>query len=77
MNANAQEILAAALNLSDDDRLEVVEALVVSFQTEGGPPFDESWREVIQRRTAELQSGQVTSIPWSEVKRTAREAVGG
>ena len=69
MNASAQKVLTAALNLSDDDRLEVVEVLVVSFQTEGGPPFDESWREVIQRRSAELQSGRVTSIPWSEVKR--------
>ena len=42
MNAHAEQVLAAALKLPDDDRLELVEALVVSFQAEEGPPFDES-----------------------------------
>jgi putative addiction module component (TIGR02574 family) len=77
MNANAEQVLAEALKLPDDDRLELVEALVVSFQVEAGWPFDESWRAVIHRRAAELESGQVTSVPWSEVKRQAREALGG
>lgn len=41
------------------------------------PPFDESWREVIQQRSAELRSGQVTPVPWEEVKRQAREKADG
>ncbi len=77
MNPTAEQVLTAALGLPDDDRLEVVEALIVSFQAPDGPPFDESWREVIERRSAELKSGQVTAVPWAEVKRQAREAVGG
>lgn len=43
------------------------------FQPHDQPPFDESWREVIQRRSAELRSGRVTPVPWAEVKRQARE----
>jgi putative addiction module component (TIGR02574 family) len=77
MNATAEQLLNAALALPDDDRLEFAEALIASFQPSDRPPFDESWREVIRRRSAELRSGQVTAIPWEEVKRQAREKTGG
>ncbi len=72
-----EEVLTAALALPDDDRLELVEALIASLQPADRPPFDESWREVIRRRSAELRSGAVTPIPWDEVKRQAREKAGG
>jgi len=77
VDSTAEQVLTAALDLSDDERLELVEALIVSFQPADVPPFDESWCEVIRRRSAELKSGQVISVPWAEVKRQAREAVGG
>jgi putative addiction module component (TIGR02574 family) len=77
MIPTAEQVLTAALGLADDDRLELVEALIDSFQSPDQPPFDESWREVIRRRSAELGSGHVTPVPWAEVKRRAREAAGG
>ncbi len=77
MTPTAEQVLTAALDLADDDRLELVEALIVSFQPPDQPPFDESWREVIRRRSDELGSGRVTPVPWAEVKRRAREAAGG
>lgn len=77
MNATMENLLNTALTLPDQDRLELVEALIASLQPEDRPPFDESWREVIQRRSAELRSGQVTPVPWAEVKRQAREKAGG
>ncbi len=77
MTPTAEQVLTAALDLPDDDRLELVEALIVSFQPLDQPPFDESWREVIRRRSAELRSGQVVPVPWTEVKQRAREATGG
>jgi putative addiction module component (TIGR02574 family) len=77
MNAAGEEVLNAALALPDEDRLEVVEALIVSLQPADRPPFDESWREIIRRRSAELESGQVVGVPWAEVKRQAREKAGG
>ena len=70
-------LLNAALALPEDERIEFVEALISSLQPEGKPPFDESWGEVIRRRSAELRSGQVTPVPWAEVKRRAREKAGG
>jgi putative addiction module component (TIGR02574 family) len=77
MNPTAEQLLSAALALPEDDRLEIVEALIVSLQPGDKPPFDESWREVIRRRSAELRSGKVTAIPWEEVKRQAQEQAGG
>lgn len=73
MNSDAERVLTAALELPDDDRLEIVEALIGSFQASGQPPFDETWRVVIGRRSAELADGSATATPWAEVKRRVRE----
>jgi putative addiction module component (TIGR02574 family) len=77
MSSDAERVLTAALDLPDDERMELVEALIVSFQTPDQPPFDETWREVIERRSSELETGSVTGMPWAEVKRRAREVTGG
>jgi putative addiction module component (TIGR02574 family) len=69
---NLDQVLTAALALPDGDRVELVEAILASLQPEDRPPFDESWRPVIERRSQELQSGSVAGIPWSDVKRHAR-----
>jgi putative addiction module component (TIGR02574 family) len=77
MSAATKQLLDAALALSDDERLEFVEALAASLHPEDRPPFDESWREVIERRSAELRSGRVVPIPWNQVRSQARESLGG
>ena len=74
---STEQLFEGALSLSDADRVELVEALIASLQPDDRPPFDESWREVIQRRSKELRSGEVIPIPWAEVKRQAREKADG
>ena len=73
MIVTAEELLDAALTLSVGDRVELVAALIASLLPADRPPFDESWREVVLRRSAELEAGQVQSIPWAEVERQGRE----
>jgi putative addiction module component (TIGR02574 family) len=68
-----EQLLDAALALPDGDRLELVEPVIASLHPEDRPPLDESWREIMQRRSAQLRCGQVTSVLWAEVKRQARE----
>jgi len=80
MTSSTDQLINAALALPDGDRVELVEAVLASLQAADRPPFDESWREVILRRSAELRSGQTAPVPWSEVKRppeggASREAV--
>jgi putative addiction module component (TIGR02574 family) len=77
MNVAAVQLLNSALALSDSDRAELADTIFASLQSSDQSPFDESWREVIQRRSAELDSGSVIGVPWEEVKRQAREPTGG
>jgi putative addiction module component (TIGR02574 family) len=64
-----------AMALPEEERLELIEALIASLHADGQPPFDESWREVIQRRSEELAAGAVKPVPWSEVKQRARSRI--
>lgn len=77
MELTTQELFDTVLSLPDGERVELVEALIASFRPEDKLPFDEAWRPVIERRSAELRSGQVRPVPWAEVKRAARERAGG
>lgn len=72
MTPTVENVISDALTLPNGDRVEIVEAILASLRPEDRPPFDESWREEIRRRAAELRSGEVTGIPWSEVKAQAR-----
>jgi putative addiction module component (TIGR02574 family) len=72
MSSNVEHVLSDALALPNGDRVELVEAILASLRPDDRPPFDESWREVILRRSEELQSGKVSGVPWSEVKKRAR-----
>ena len=77
MNSSVDSVLNAALTLPDGDRVELVEAILASLQPEDRPPFDESWRETIARRSAELEAGSVNPVSWSDVKQRARGQAGG
>lgn len=77
MNSTMDNVLHSALALSSGDRIELVEAIVASLRPEDRPPFDESWREVIRRRSAEMQSSAVQGVPWNEVKARSRGQAGG
>jgi putative addiction module component (TIGR02574 family) len=77
MNSTTEQLFTAVLELPDEDRLELTEALIASLRPADQPPFDAAWGEVIRRRSAELRSGQVKPVSWSEVKRQAREQTSG
>ena len=51
MTQTAEQLLISALELPDADRLELIEALIDSVDSPDRPPFDESWREVIRKRS--------------------------
>ena len=76
MSPTSEQLLNAALALPNAERLELVEALIVSLQPEDEPPFDAGWREAIETRAAELRSGEVSPVPWEQVKQQSREKLG-
>ncbi len=72
----------AALSLSVKERDKLVTKLIHSLD-EGIPgevvsqeEHWEAWRVEIERRVREVDSGEVQTIPWEEVKRKARELLG-
>jgi putative addiction module component (TIGR02574 family) len=71
MSPSGEQLLQAALALPEEDRVELVEALIAAFDQGEERPFDDSWLPIIQKRSAEYDAGTVQPVPWSEVKERA------
>ena len=77
MIANTEQIVAAALALPEDDRLELADRLIESLD---GPPDDDverAWADEIARRLEEVRSGKVVTVPWEEVRKRLQEDADG
>jgi putative addiction module component (TIGR02574 family) len=70
MSPGAEQVLQAALTLPEEERLELIDALLAA-DAERGRRLDDRWLAEVRRRSAELDARQATPIPWSEVKERA------
>lgn len=68
MNEPASEIARRALELPDEERTELVTVLLDSLRPELEPEESARWDAELRRRSAELASGAVSGVPWSEVR---------
>jgi putative addiction module component (TIGR02574 family) len=68
MSRDAGEILKEALALPPETRAALADYLWDSLDAEVDPDVEESWRQEIRRRIAQLDSGAVAAIPWSEAR---------
>ena len=76
MSRGVQEILLAARGVVRRGALQLVAALIAALDERGLRPFDDSWLEETQRRSAEYAAGEDQPIPWAEVKERARGSPG-
>jgi putative addiction module component (TIGR02574 family) len=77
MAASKDDIFRNALTLPEQDRADLIGALIDSLDAEVEENVEEAWRAEIERRAQELDSGVVQSIPWEVVKaRLARTSRG-
>jgi putative addiction module component (TIGR02574 family) len=76
---DVEHVLAAALRLSPDGRAAVAAELLESLEADEAVTDDvqTAWADEIQRRLAEVDSGAVTPIPWSEARRRIFAAANG
>jgi putative addiction module component (TIGR02574 family) len=65
MSETSQQIVAAALQLPERERAEVVERLMESLSPEFLQVFDDSWDAELERRMADPVE---ESIPWEQLK---------
>lgn len=77
MTKRAAEIVKAAMQLPEDERVQVLEELLVSLEPAPDEDVDAEWAAEIERRSGELKAGVVQPVPWSEVRSQARRRVHG
>lgn len=68
MNRDAGEILKEALALPAEARAALADSLWDSLDTEFDADAEDAWQQEIRRRLADLDSGAVKTIPWSEAR---------
>jgi putative addiction module component (TIGR02574 family) len=68
MERDVATLLREALRLSARDRAALAEALIASLDEDVDDDAEAAWRSEVERRTAELDSGSVSPIPWHVVR---------
>jgi putative addiction module component (TIGR02574 family) len=62
------DVLRDATELSEQDRAELAGFLIESLEAEPDPDVEAAWAAEIERRVQELETGNVRSVPWEEVR---------
>jgi putative addiction module component (TIGR02574 family) len=68
MAATPKQLYDRAMRLNDEERAELVGMLLESLEIGDDEGVEAAWLKEIERRVAELDSGAVESIPWTEVR---------
>jgi putative addiction module component (TIGR02574 family) len=68
MARKLRELFREASELEDRDRAELAGMLIESLETQPDPDVKATWAEEVERRVREVDSGEVTTIPWEQVR---------
>jgi len=66
-----ESVLADATRLPAGDQVRLVKTLWDSLPEDSLPPLSDEWLAEIQRRSAELDSGAVSTVSWEQVRNDA------
>jgi len=69
---NLKQIEDVALHLSEEERAELAQKLLLSLDTPSQNEIEEDWLVEAHRRARELDEGVVQPIPAEEVRRKAQ-----
>jgi len=58
-----------ASELPERDRATLAGLLIESLEAEPDPDVEAAWNDEIQRRVADIDVGNVETIPWEDVRR--------
>lgn len=68
MATSARKLYLLAMELEEEERASLAGLLLDSLDTEVEEGVEAAWLEEIERRMAELDSGDAELIPWDEVR---------
>lgn len=74
MTAEAKRVLHAALQLSIEDREEIIDVLEESLEDASSEDSENAWIEEVRRRVADVESGKATLVS-SESTRQMRTEI--
>ena len=77
MTQEAQELLRKALALPENERAELAGNLISSLDTSVDLDVDAAWQKEVARRLDDVQSGEVKTIPWEDVRQKGRTLLDG
>jgi len=69
MSTDAKKLLEDALSLPGADRADIAARLLQSLDGSVDEAVDEAWAAEIERRCAELDSGDAVASDWADVRR--------
>lgn len=72
MSTRADTILGTALALPPDERAWLAEELVASLDQHRDTEIEAAWAAEIDRRIAEVESGQAETVSWEEASARIR-----
>lgn len=75
MDSATEQVYQAALALAEEQRLQLVEALLATEESSAGQRFDAETLQEIRRRSAEIDAGTVHPESWSVVRKRVRGRV--
>jgi len=67
MSTSSEQILQQALALPPEDRAEILERLLASFQSPPDPELDELWAREAEDRLDAYDRGEMGAVPAEEV----------
>ena len=67
MSASSEQVLKEALALAPQERAELVERLLATFQSPPDPHLDELWVREAEERLAAYDRGELKAVPAEEV----------
>lgn len=68
MAKSARKVFEEAMRLDPKERATLMRLLVDNLDAESEEGAEAAWQAEIERRIAELDSGQVQAVPWEELR---------
>jgi putative addiction module component (TIGR02574 family) len=69
MSKDVTALFRDASELSERDRATLAGLLIESLEADPEPDVEGAWSDEIKRRVADVDAGNVDTIPWEEVRR--------
>ena len=77
MRISVLELFEKAADLPEEDRATLAGLLIESLESEVDEGVEGAWKEEVERRVAQLDSGAVETIPWEVVRARLHQGSNG